>query len=163
MVQHSLRRWGVAGAVGLAVGLLGLWQATVAGSASTSATAAKRSTLRVNTTASLTLTRKSGTILYERGTASGTPSGTVTARFDTARLTRTTGTLTLKPYSGGSITVTAVVYPSSVGTVARFTGTFAVSGGSGRYDRVLGSGTLTGTVNRRSWAVTATARGTLTY
>jgi hypothetical protein len=163
MVQHSLRRWGVAGTVGLVVGLLGLWQATVAGSASPSATAAKRSTLRVNTTASLTLTRKSGTILYERGTASGTPSGTVTARFDTARLTRTTGTMTLKPYSGGSITVTAVVYPSSVGTVARFTGTFAVSGGSGRYSRVLGSGTLTGTVNRRTWAVSATARGTLTY
>jgi hypothetical protein len=163
MVQHGLRRWGVAGVVGVVVGVLGLGHVAAAGSATPSATAAKRSTLRVNTTASLTLTRKSGTVLYERGTASGTPSGTVTARFNTARLTRTTGTLTLKPYGVGSITVTAVVYPSSVGTVARFTGSFAVSGGSGRYSRVLGSGTLTGTVNRRSWAVTATAKGTLTY
>lgn len=127
------------------------------------ASAARRSTLRVNATATLGLVRKSGSIVFERGSASGTPAGSVTARFDTSSITRTTGTLTLFPRTGGSITVTAVVYPRSTGTVARFSGNFAASRGTGKYARVLGSGTLTGTVNRRTWAVVATAKGTLTY
>jgi len=162
-MRHSIGRWTVVGMVGVLVGTLVLWQTAEAGSARPAAHAAKRHTLRVRATARLTLTKKNGSILHERGTVTGTPAGTVSATFNVSKVAKTTGTLTFKPYGGGSITVTAVVYPQSVGTVARFSGNFAVRKGTGKYAAAVGSGTLSGTVNRRSWAVTATAKGTLTY
>jgi len=160
MIGQGLRWWRTAWAVGILVGALTLWQAPVAGSARPVAQAAKRS-LRVNATARLTLVKKNGSILRERGTVTGTPAGTVTARFNVSNVAKTTGTLTFRPYGGGSITVTAVVHPA--GSVSRFSGNFAVRRGTGKYANAVGSGTLSGTVNRRSWAVTATAKGTLTY
>jgi len=161
MIKQGLRTWKAAWAVGILVGTLALWQATVASSARPAAQTAKRSTLKVNATAHLRLVKKDGSILHERGTVTGTPAGTVTARFNVSNVAKTTGTMTFKPYGGGSITVTAVVHPA--GSVSKFAGNFAVRRGSGKYARAVGSGTLSGSVNRRTWAVTATARGTLTY
>jgi hypothetical protein len=161
MIGQGLRRWKAAWAIGVLVGVLALLQAPVAGTASPAAQAAKRSTLRVNATARLHLVEKDGSILRERGTVTGTPAGSVSARFNVSKITKTTGTITFKPYGGGSITVTAAVYPA--GSVSRFSGNFAVRRGTGKYADAVGSGTLSGTVNRRTWAVTATAKGTLTY
>src|SRR5215218_1516250 len=120
MIGQGLRWWRVAWAIGILVAGLALWQTAVASSAKSTAQAAKRSTLRVNASAHLTLVKKDGAILRERGTVTGTPAGGVTARFDVSNVAKTTGTMTFKPSGGGSITVTAVVSPA--GSVSRFSG-----------------------------------------
>ncbi len=145
----------------LAVLVLGLWAGGVS-SAAPSGHAAKRRSLRLSDTASLHLVRKSGSTLYEQGTATGTLPGSVSARFVTS-VTKVTGTVTFHSNGGGSITMTAVGYPQSTGTIARFSGNIAVRSGTGRFKNVLGSGTFTGTANRRTWAVTVHARASLTY
>jgi hypothetical protein len=131
-------------------------------SAAPSAQAAKRKTLDMTDTARLHLTRKNGNVIYEKGTATGTLPGKVTARFVTG-VTKVTGTVTFRPYSGGSLTLTAVGYPQSASTVTRFTGNVAVRKGTGRFRNALGSGTFSGTANRRTWDITVTARARITY
>ncbi len=162
MHTQSLRRRGahVVLAV-LAVALLAVWVAGVS-SAAPSGHAAKRKSMTLQDTASLHLTRKNGNVIYEKGTATGTLPGTVTARFVTG-VTKVTGTVTFKPYSGGSLTVNAVGYPQSASTITRFTGTLAVRSGTGRFKNALGSGTFSGTANRRTWAVTVHANARITY
>jgi hypothetical protein len=112
-----------------------------AGGASPSAQAAKRKTITVRPTANLHLVKKKGAILKERGTATDTLAGRVTARFDTSNAAKTTGTVTFYPNSGGSLTVIVVGYPQSLGTVAKFSGNLAVRKGTGRYSDATGSGT----------------------
>lgn len=145
----------------LAALVVGLWGGAVS-SAAPSAHAAKRKSLHLTDDASLHLVRKSGSTLYEKGTATGTLPGTVSARFVTG-VTKVTGTVTFHSSGGGSITMTAVGYPQSTGTITRFSGTIAVRKGTGRFKNALGSGTFTGTANRRTWAVTVHASANLTY
>lgn len=154
MSRTRLRRWLIAGgtSVVLASGG-GLWLDGAVGSASPGAHAAKRRTIALNETADLHLVRKKGAILRESGTASGTLSGTVSARFDTSNALSVTGTVTVRPYSGGSITLTAVVNPSSTGKLAKFTGGMSVKRGTGRYAHASGGGPVSGSVNRKSWHV----------
>jgi hypothetical protein len=131
-------------------------------SAAPSAHAAKRKVLNLSGTAYLHLTKKSGNVIYEKGTATGTLPGTVSARFVTG-VTKVTGTVTFHPYSGGSLTLTAVGYPQSASTITRFNGNVAVRSGTGRFRNALGSGTFTGTANRKTWAVTVHATARITY
>jgi len=131
-------------------------------SAEPSAQAAKRRSLRLSGTAYLHLTRKSGNVIYEKGTATGTLPGTVTARFVTG-ITKVSGTVTFHPYSGGSLTMNAVGYPQSAKTITKFNGNIAVRKGTGRFRNALGSGTFNGTANRKTWAVTVQATATITY
>jgi hypothetical protein len=162
MKVHLFRNRRVSVAIGaLAILLLGLSLGGVS-SAAQGAHAARRHTLHLTDTVSLHLTRKSGSTLYERGTASGTLPGSVTARFVTS-LTKVTGTVTFHSSGGGTITMTAVGYPQSTNTVARLSGNMAVRSGTGRFSSALGSGTFTGSANRRTWAVTVNANATLTY
>lgn len=156
--QQLRRRAGIAVIGVLALGLA----AGGVSSAEPGAHAAKRRAHHLVGTASFHLVRKSGNVLYESGTSNGTYAGTVTGRFVTS-ITKVTGTVTFHPYSGGSLSMTAVGYPQSAGTIARFAGNLAVSGGRGRFRNALGSGTFTGTANRRSWAVTVNADATITY
>ncbi len=130
-------------------------------SAAPSAHAARRS-LNLRGTAYLHLTRKSGNVLYERGTATGTLPGTVTARMVTG-VTKVTGTVTFYPRGGGSLTLSAVGYPQSAATIVHFNGSCAVRSGTGRFRRALGSGSFSGTANRRTWAITVHASAHLTY
>jgi hypothetical protein len=104
-----------------------------------------------------------GNILKERGTATGTLAGSVKARFDISNAAKTTGSVTFFPNGGGSLTVNVLGYPQSVGTVARFSGNLAVRKGTGRFSDATGSGTFTGTVNRRTWHITVNASSRLTY
>lgn len=162
MKGQSLRRRGTSVLVAVTGALaLGLLSGAVS-SADPSAHAAKRHTLHLSGTAYLHLTRKNGNVIYEKGTATGTLPGTVSARFVTS-ITKVTGTVTFHPYSGGSLTLNAVGYPKSASVVTRFTGNVAVRKGTGRYRNALGSGTFSGTANRRTWAVTVHASATITY
>lgn len=155
--------WGRASkAILLAVAVLvvGSFAAT-AGAEGPGAHAARR-TLNLSGTAYLHLVRKSGNVLYERGVATGTLPGTVTARLVTS-IARVTGTVTFYPRGGGSLTLSAVGYPQSASVVTRFSGSCAVRSGTGRFRRALGSGSFNGTANRRTWAVTVHARARVTY
>jgi hypothetical protein len=153
----TLRQSAVAAAVVLLILLLaGTSAAAPAGHAT------KRRTLKLSGTASLHLVRKSGNQIWESGTATGNLPGTVSAHLTTS-VTKVTGTVTFHPYSGGSLTLSAVGYPQSVNTVTRLNGNIAVRKGSGRFKNALGSGTFTGTANRRTWAVTVSAKATITY
>jgi len=158
--QLLQRRGRIAGTVVVAALLVGLGVGGVS-SAAPSAHAARRS-LNMSGTAHLHLTRKSGNVIYERGTATGTLPGTVTARFVTG-VTRVTGTVTFFPRGGGSLTLSAVGYPQSAATIVHFTGRCAVRGGTGRFRAALGSGSFNGTANRRTWAITVSAHAHLTY
>jgi hypothetical protein len=161
MGQQLRRQGSIVGVAVLAALVLGLSAGGVS-SAAPSAQVAKRKSLHLTDTASLHLVRKSGNTLYEKGTATGTLPGTVSARFVTSA-TKVTGTVTFHSSGGGSITMTAVGYPQSAGTIARFSGSIAVRSGTGRFRNALGSGTFSGTANRRTWAVTVHASADLTY
>jgi hypothetical protein len=162
MNEPSLTRRGTVVVIAVLVAAILGSLAGGASSAAPSAHVAKRKTLKLSGTAYLHLTRKSGNVLYEKGTATGTLPGTVSARFVTG-VTKVTGTVTFFPYSGGSLTMTAVGYPQSAATIVQFNGNIAVRRGSGRFKNALGSGTFSGTANRRSWAITVRARATVTY
>jgi hypothetical protein len=140
--------------------VLALCAGAGAGSASPEAHAAR--TLHLRESVSLHLVHKSGPILIERGHASGTLPGAVSARFNTSNAAKITGTVTFHP-RGGTLTVTIVGFPQSLGTVARVSGSMAVRRGSGRYAHAYGGGSFNGTVNRRSWAISVHARANLTY
>lgn len=118
-------------------------------------------TINVSERASLHLVRKSGSTIYQAGTATGTLPGTVTTRFKTTP-SRVTGSLRIVT-RGGTVTLSVNGTPRSFGTKARFGGTMRVTGGTGRYARARGTAGFEGVVNRRTWAATVTARGRLTY
>lgn len=162
MKVHQLRHRRVTVAIGMVVALAFALGAADVSSAAPAAHAAKRKSLHLTGTASLHLVRKSGSVLYESGTATGSLPGSVSARFVT-QVTKVTGTVTFFPSSGGSLTLTVVGYPQSVRTVTGFTGNLAVRGGTGKFKNALGSGTFNGTANRRTWAVTVHANANITY
>ncbi len=118
-------------------------------------------TVNVSERASLHLVRKSGSTLYEAGTATGTLPGTITARF-VVGVTKVTGSVTIRT-RGGSLTLSVHGTPRSTGTVSRFGGTMRVTSGTGRFARARGSASFSGTVNRRTWAASVAASGRLSY
>lgn len=142
------------------VTVLALCACVGAGAASPRAHAARR--LHLNESARLHLVHKSGPIISERGTATGTLPGSVSARFNTSNAAKVTGTVTFHP-RGGTLTVTVVGYPQSLATVARVKGSLAVRHGTRRYAHAFGGGSFTGTVNRRTWAISVHARANLSY
>jgi hypothetical protein len=123
--------------------------------------AAEARTLTIDETVDLHLVRKSGSTLYESGTARGTLPGNVSAVFQIS-VTRVTGTVTIYP-RGGSLTINVTGTPRSTGLRARFGGTMRVVRGSGRYRGASGSGTFSGVVNRRTWDVDVDANARLSY
>lgn len=124
--------------------------------------AAQARTLNISESASLHLVHKSGSTLFEQGSASGSLPGAVAAQLKVT-LVVVTGTVTFYPRGGGSLTMRMTGYPKSAGTVAKFGGSMTVSSGTGRYAQARGSATFSGTVNRRSWAANVSARGRLSY
>lgn len=161
-MRSNLRRRTAGAAVLLALATV-LLTSIGGAAAAPDAHVAKRKSVTLVEHARMHLVKKKGNILRESGTTTGTLAGKVSGRFDVSNIARPTGTVTFKPNSGGSITVTAAGIPDSLGTVARFHGNMAVKGGSGRYDQVTGSGTFTGTVNRRTWAISVDATVKITY
>lgn len=159
--QERTRRGVVAQVAGVALAallLLSVWSATAA--AAPIAQAAR--TIDVSQTAQLRLVRKSGSVLYEQGTASGTLPGTVSARFIVSVL-KVTGEVTFYPRGGGSITFSVEGFPRSTGVNARFAGTMTITKGTGKYAGARGAASFNGIVNRRSWATSVSATGRMRY
>jgi hypothetical protein len=146
-------------ALAFALGLAGFAWVYAARAAPVPARAAR--TLNVTDEAHLHLTGTSGELLEEEGPATGALPGKIRARFSVG--SSVTGSFTLYPRGGGSITGHGSARLHSAATNASFGGGLSVSHGTGRYTHAHGSGGLYGTVNRRTDALTVKTTGRLSY
>jgi hypothetical protein len=116
--------------------------------------------LNATTTAHLHLVRAEGSQLFEEGPVSGALSGSMRAQLDTGAVF--TGSFTLRA-SGGSIKGRGRATPHGSGRYQSFSGSFVVTGGSGRYAHVGGHAGLYGVFDRRSDSVVVQTTGHLAY
>lgn len=126
-----------------------------------SATAARTLTFNVNS--NLRLVGKPGHVLNERGTFSGSQSGTIAIRFTS--VTSTSGGATFAAYSSaGSISGQTTTRGHVVASKVYFTGVMSVTGGSGRYAHALGRNLqFSGVVDRRNFHATTHMQGSIRY
>src|SRR5581483_5810265 len=118
-------------------------------------------TVNVADEAHLHITHSSGETLEEEGRAAGALPGTVRVRF---RIGATiSGTFTIYPQGGGSISGHGTGRLHSSGTYASFGGTTSVDHGTGRYAHIHGHGGFYGLVNRRNDALLIQTTGRLSY
>jgi phage gpG-like protein len=125
--------------------------------------AAAASVLNVHDEGHLRFAHASGSVIIDEGRVSGTFPGTVRVRFlyngepDVSAVFTITG-------HGGSISARGTGRLSSpTSPTPSFGGHMTVTGGTGRYAHIHGSGQLFGVYNRRSYALTVQAIGKLPY
>jgi hypothetical protein len=123
-------------------------------------TASTARTVTVTEHVALTLVKKSGTDFQHKGRATGTVAGSVTSRIALTSLS-ITGTVTVHA-KAGTLQLKVRGTARSGGLRSKFDGTATMTGGTGRYTKARGKGTFTGVVNRRTWAATLDARGSMT-
>jgi hypothetical protein len=154
--RRELRKFARAFPLAL-VALLGV---VLAGAtSSTAATAHAARTLSLSETGHLHLTSHHGFTLNEKGSASGTISGTIYLHLNVVSTNRVTAEVNIYP-SGGSLTGNAKASYRPSGGVATFNGTMAIVRGTGRYSHARGSGlSFTGTITRSNDAVTVHVNG----
>lgn len=112
-------------------------------------------------TAHLHLVRANGSVLHERGRASGGLPGQVSAQLEIGATV--TGTVTIRTAHGevkakGKGSLHADRYPWE-----GFTGKATVTKGTGRYRHAHGTFKLDGLFNRRTYAIVAHTRGSIRY
>jgi hypothetical protein len=132
-----------------------------AGQASAVPVARAARTLNVTDEAHLHLTGTAGSLLLEEGPAKGALAGTVKVRFTVEA--SISGSFTIYPRGGGSITGQGSARLRSTGNYASFGGSMSVSHGTGRYAYAHGHGGFYGTVNRHNDALTIQTTGRLSY
>jgi hypothetical protein len=104
--------------------------------------------------------RSSGSTLVEEGRCSGPLGGSLRARVVVAA--SFTGNFTFDT-AHGEIRGRGSAQPRGSGRYESFAGTLLVTGGTGRYARAHGHAKLYGVFDRKTYAVTAQTRGTLSY
>jgi hypothetical protein len=155
-VMADQRLWGRGGAGAVTIA------AVLAACAWLGTATASAKTINVSERASLTLVRKNGSVIYQRGNATGTLSGPVQTSLRVT-LTSVSGYFTILVRGKGSLTFSVSGRPTSYRTLARFTANLRVVSGTGTYRRASGTGTASGIVNRRTWAASVSATGRLSY
>jgi hypothetical protein len=119
-------------------------------------------TLAFNINSNLRLVGHPGHILNERGTFTGSQSGTIEVRF--VSVTSTSGEATFTAYSskGGSVSGRTATRGHVVGSTAYFTGTMTITGGTGRWSHASGRNLrFSGSVDRRDFHATTQMQGTI--
>ncbi len=112
------------------------------------------------TTGRLHLVRAEGSQLFEEGPVSGALDGSMRATLSTgASFSGTFATHT----GVGSIYGRGRATPHGSGRYQSFSGTFLVTGGSGRYTHISGHGGLYGVFDRRSDSVVIQTTGKLSF
>jgi hypothetical protein len=145
------------GAVATAVTL----GAGAAGAASPHATAAR--TLTLNDSASLHLQNKHGVELKESGAAKGTLAGTLYLQLKVTSTRSVSAKVQVYP-KGGSISGSAKASYRVAGSTATFSGTLAITKGSGTYSKAKASAlSFSGTIKRSNDAVTVRVSGPMSY
>jgi hypothetical protein len=134
---------------------------SAAGAASPHAKAAR--TITLNDSASLHLQNKHGLVLKEAGKAKGTLPGTLYLQLDVTSTRSVTAQVQVYP-KGGSISGNAKASYSVQGSSASFSGTLAITKGSGTYSKAKASAlSFSGTIQRSNDAVTVHVSGKMSY
>lgn len=132
-----------------------------AGAASPSAKAAR--TLTLNDTASLHLQNKHGVELKEGGTAKGSLGGSLYLQLKVTSTRSVSAEVQVYP-KGGSISGNAKASYRVAGSTATFSGTLAITKGSGTYSKAKASAlSFSGTIKRSNDAVTVRVSGPMSY
>jgi hypothetical protein len=116
--------------------------------------------LNATTTGRLHLVKAEGSQLLEEGPVSGAIGGSMRATLDIGAIF--SGTFTTRT-SVGSIYGRGRATPHGSGRYQSFSGTFVVTGGSGRYTRISGHGGLYGVFDRRSDSAVIQTTGKLSF
>jgi hypothetical protein len=116
--------------------------------------------LNASDTAHLHYISASGSLLFEEGKASGTLPGSMRIHLNVG--TTFTGNFTIYA-DGGTIQGHGSAAPHGSGTYESFSGTLAVTGGSGRYAHAHGHGAMSGTFDRDNYALVIKTSGSLSY
>jgi hypothetical protein len=137
------------------------WSPAILGAPRTAPTASAAHVLNVKDGGHLHEVRSSGAELLEEGPVSGTIPGKVKVSFDIGATI--TAKFTIYANGGGSINGSGGGALHSTSVYSSFGGSLKVTGGSGRYSHAHGTGTLTGEINRKTYALTVQADGRLYY
>lgn len=117
-------------------------------------------TLKATDTANLRYIKHSGSQLLEEGSAQGDLPGSMRANCTLGA----TFTASFTIYThGGTITGHGTATPHGAGLDEHFSGTLIVTGGTGRYTHAHGHAGLSGTFNRRTYAIALQTSGSLSY
>jgi hypothetical protein len=126
-------------------------------------TAQAARTVSLHESGRLQLTSKKGFTLNERGSTSGTISGSMYIHLNLASPTKVTAEVNIYP-RGGSLTGKGSAGYRVEGGVASFSGTLSITRGTGTYARARASSLrFTGTIQRRNDAVSVQLSGPLSY
>jgi hypothetical protein len=132
------------------------------GDADATAPSARAATsISLNESGQLRLVSKQGFTLNERGTASGTIRGPISVRLTIVSTDRVSAEVTISP-SGGSISGHGTASYHKGEASASFSGTLAISHGSGSYAHAQGSDlSFSGTIARSNEAIAVHLSGRL--
>jgi hypothetical protein len=119
--------------------------------------------LNVHDEGRLHYVKSSGELIIDEGHASGTFPGPVKVRFLYNGEPTVSAHFTISGSSGSIFARGSGRLSSPTSPAPSFHGSFTVTGGSGRYSHVHGSGQLYGVYYRRSYALTVQAIGKLPY
>jgi hypothetical protein len=137
------------------------WPSAIFGAARTSTTASAAHVLKVKEEGHLHSVGSSGAELLEEGKVSGTIPGKVKVSFNIGATV--TAKFTIYANGGGSISGSGGGALHSTSVYSSFGGALKVTGGSGRYAHARGTGTLSGQIDRKTYALSVQADGKLDY
>jgi hypothetical protein len=133
------------------------------GAAGASPQAKAARSLNLNDSASLHLQNKHGLVLKESGNAKGSLGGTLYLQLDVTSTRSVTAQVQVYP-KGGSISGNAKASYRVAGSTASFSGTLAITKGSGTYSKAKASAlSFSGTIQRSNDAVTVHVSGKMSY
>lgn len=120
-------------------------------------------TISLNESGRLHLTSHHGFHLNEQGAATGTIRGTIYIHLNVSSTNRVTAEVSIHP-SNGSLTGSGSANYRANGGLASFSGTLAITRGTGSYSRAHASSLrFSGTIQRSNDATTVRLSGPLSY
>lgn len=162
MKNHAHAPAGVLVAVAV-VALFAAWTASGAARSTHAPRARISRTLNVRDEGHLRFVRASGSLLIDEGHVSGTFPGSVKVRFVYDGAPNVTARFTISGSAGSISAKGSAKLSSPTSPAPSFRGKMQITGGTGRYAHVHGSGELFGVFNRRTYALTVQAVGKLPF